>query len=110
MERIESSYQAGVAAAEHDIATGRPRLRYGAIGAWGEDLARTLQVRFGVELVVLPCLTSAAQLSFDAGHNDTIEPHIDGIHGPGSVEAVWEEIQRHRKEAYDAWVAEQKPT
>ena len=44
MERVEAAYQAGVADAERDIAAGRPRLRYGARGAWGEDLERTLRL------------------------------------------------------------------
>jgi len=67
-------------------------------------------MRFGVELVVLSCFTSATQSSFDVGYNDTVETHIDDIHGPGSVEAVSEEVQRRREEAYDAWLAERKPT
>lgn len=108
MERVEAAYQAGVAEAERDIAAGQPRLRYGARGAWGEDLARTLRARFGVELIVLSCLTDAASSSFEAGYNHTVEAHIDGVHGPGSVGAVWAEVQRRRKEAYDAWAAEQK--
>jgi hypothetical protein len=108
VERVESAYRAGVAEAERDIAAGQPKLRYGARGAWGEDLARTLQAQFGVELVVLSCLTDAASSSFDAGYNATVEAHVDGIHGPGSVARVWAEIQRRRKAAYDAWAAEQR--
>ena len=108
MERVEAAYQAGVAEAERDIAAGRPRLRYGARGAWGEDLERTLRARFGVELVVLSCLTDAASSSFDAGYNSAVEAHIDGLQGPGSVKGVWDEIQRRRKEAYDAWAASQE--
>ena len=108
MERIESAYRAGVAEAERDIACDRPKLRYGARGAWGEDLARTLQAQFGVELVVLSCFTDAESRSFEAGYNTTVEAHVDGIHGAGSVAAVWAEIQRRRKAAYDAWVAEQR--
>ena len=108
MERIESAYRDGVTEAERDIAAGQPKLRYGARGAWGEDLARTLRARFGVELVVLGCFTDAASRSFEAGYNATIDAHVDGIHGPGSVTAVWDEIQRRRKAASDAWAAEQK--
>ncbi len=105
MERVEAAYQAGVAEAEHDIAAGQPRLRYGARGAWGEDLARTLRARFGVELIVLSCLTDDELSSFEAGYNRTVEAHIDSVWGPGSVAEVWAEIQRRRKEGYDAWVA-----
>lgn len=108
MEHIEAAYQAGIAEAERDIAAGRPRLRYGARGAWGEDLERTLRARFGVELLVLSCLTDAASSSFDAGYNSAVEAHIDDVHGPGSVKTVWDEIQRRRKEAYDAWAASQE--
>ena len=108
MERVEAAFQAGVADAERDIAAGQPRLRFGARGAWGEELARTLQARFGVELVVLSCFTDAASKSFEAGYNRTIEAHIDGVYGPGSVAAVWAEVQHRRKEAYDAWAAKQK--
>lgn len=108
MERVESAYREGVAEAERDIAAGRPRLRYGARGAWGDDLARTLQAQFGVELVVLSCLTDSASSSFDAGYNATIEAHIDGLHGAGAVAAVWAELQRRRLVAYDAWAAEQR--
>jgi hypothetical protein len=108
VERVEAAYQAGVAEAERDIAAGRPRLRYGARGAWGEDLERTLQARFGVELIVLSCLTDASSSSFVAGYNSTVEAHLDGVHGPGSVKAVWDEIQRRRKEAYAAWASSQK--
>ena len=103
MEHVEAAYQAGVAEAERDIAAGQPRLRYGARGAWGDDLARTLQARFGVELVVLSCLTDAASRSFETGYNATVEAHVDGLHG-----AVWDEIQRRRKAAYDAWAADQR--
>jgi hypothetical protein len=71
-------------------------------------LARTLQARFGVELVVLTCFTDAESRSFEAGYNATVEAHVDGIHGPGAVAAVWDEIQRRRKAAYDAWAAEQR--
>ena len=56
MEHIESAYRDGVAEAESDIVAEQPKLRYGARGAWGEDLARTLRARFGVELVVAPSL------------------------------------------------------
>jgi hypothetical protein len=105
VERVEAAYQAGESEAERDIAAGQPRLRYGARGAWGEDLERTLRARFGVELVVLSCLTDAASSSFDAGYNSAVEAYIDGLHGLGSVKAVWDEIQRRRKEAYDAWAA-----
>ena len=108
MERVEVAYQAGVAEAERDIAAGQPRLRYGARGAWGDDLARTLTARFGVELIVLSCLTDAASSSFVAGYNVTVEAHVDGLHGPGSVAAVCAEIQRRRKEGYDAWVASER--
>jgi hypothetical protein len=107
VERVEAAYQAGVAEAELDIAAGRPKLRYGARGAWGEDLARTLQARFGVELIVLSCFTDAASSSFEAGYNATVEAQVDSLHGPGSVAAVWAEIQRRRRAAYDAWAAEQ---
>jgi hypothetical protein len=109
VERVESAYQAGVAEAERDIARGQLRLRYGARGAWGEDLARMLQARFGVELVVLSCLNDAESSSFDAGYNATVEAHVDGIHGPGTVAAAWAEIQQRRKAAYDAWAAEKEP-
>lgn len=108
MERVESAYRAGVAEAERDIASGRPKLRYGARGAWGEDLARTLQGRFGVELVVLTCFTDAESRSFVAGYNVTVEAHVDGVHGSGSVAAIGDEIQRCRKAAYEAWDAEQR--
>ena len=108
VERIKAAHRAGVAEAERDIAAGQPELRYGARGAWGEDLARTLTARFGVELVVLSCLTDAASRSFETGYNATVEAHIDDIHGTGSVAAVWDEIQRRRKAAYDAWASEQK--
>lgn len=107
MEHIETAYMAGVAEAERDIAAGRLKLRYGARGAWGEDWARTLQTRFGVELVVLSCLTDAESSSFEAGYNVTVEAHVDSIYGLGAVKAVWDEIQRRRKATYDAWVAEQ---
>ena len=106
MERVESEYQAGVAEADRDIASGRPRLRYGARGAWGEDLARALQAQFGVELVVLSCFGTAESSSVETGYNATVEAHIDAVHGPGSVAAVWDEIQRRRKAAYDAWAVE----
>ena len=108
MERVETAYLEGIAEAQRDIAAGRPKLRYGARGAWGEDLARTLQAHFGVELVVLSCFTDAASHSFEAGYNASIEAHVDGIHGPGSVAAVWDEIHRSRKAAYDVWAAEQR--
>jgi len=106
VEGVESAYRAGVAEAERDIASGRPKLRYAVRGAWREDLARTLQVRFGVELVVLTCFTDAESRSFEAGYNSTVEAHVDGVHG--SVAAVWNEIQRRRKADHDAWAAEQR--
>jgi hypothetical protein len=106
VDRVETAYQAGVAEAERDIAAGRPEFRYDVRGAWGEDLARTLKARFGIELVVLSCLVTAESLSFDAAYNDTAEAHIDAIHGAGALKAVWAEIQRRRKEAYEAWAAE----
>jgi hypothetical protein len=93
----ESAYQAGVAAAQRDIAAGQPKLRYGARGAWGERLAQILQARFGVELVVLACLTNVTALSFDAGYNATVEAHLDVLHGPGAVAAVWGEIEQFRR-------------
>ncbi len=105
MERVDAAYESGVAEAQRDIAAGRLTLRYGARGAWGRDLADTLLSRFGVELLVLSCFTDAASRSFDAGYNETIEAHLDGIHGPGSVAAVRAEVQSRRKAAYDAWVA-----
>jgi hypothetical protein len=108
VERVETAYRAGVAEAERDIAAGRPTLRYGARGAWGEDLARTLKARFGVELVVLSCFVTAESSSFEAGYNDTVEAYIDASHGAGAVRAVWAEIQRRRREAYEAWTAEQR--
>lgn len=105
MEHVEAAYQAGVAEAERDIATGNPRLRYGARAEWGKDLARTLQARFGVELVFLTCFSSSEQNSFDAGYNDTIEAHIDSIYGKGALAAVWAEVQLRRQQAYDKWLA-----
>ena len=96
MVRVESAYQAGVSEADRDIASGRPRLRYGARGAWGEDLARTLRAQFGVELVILSCFVTAESSSFETGYNATVEAHVDAVHGPGSVAAVWDEIQRRR--------------
>lgn len=104
MERVESAYQAGVAEAERDVAAGQLRLRYGARGAWGDDLERTLEAKFGVELIVLTCFTSAESRSFVAGYNATVEAHIDSMHGAGAVAAVLAEIQRRRKADYDAWV------
>ncbi len=71
--------------------------------------SRTLQARFGVELFVLSCLTDAESRSFEAGYNATVEAHVDAIYGAGSVAAVWDEIQRRRKAAYEAWAAEQRP-
>ena len=97
MEYDELAYRAGVATAQHDIAAGRPRLRYGARGAWGERLAQLLQARFGVELVVLDCLTDVTALSFDAGYNATVAAHLDVLHGPGAVAAVWVEIEQFRR-------------
>lgn len=108
MEHIESAYRDGVVEAERDIAAGQPKLLYGARGSWGEDLARTLRARFGVELVVLSCITDAARASFELGYNATVEAHVDGLHGSGSVAAVWEEIQRRREAAYDAWAAQHR--
>lgn len=107
MERVETAYRAGVARAKRDIIAGQPKLRYGARGAWGEDLAKTLKARFGVELVILSCLTDAESSSFDTGYNDTVKAHIDARHGPGAVKALWDEIQGRRKIAYDAWAAAQ---
>jgi hypothetical protein len=97
VESDDLAYQAGVAAAQRDIAAGQPKLRYGARGAWGERLAQILQARFGVELVVLACLTDVTALSFDAGYNATVEAHLDNLHGPGSVAAVWEAIEHFRR-------------
>jgi len=108
MERIESAYRAGVAEAERDIADGRPKLRYGSRGEWGEELARTLHARFGVELVALCCLVTAEMSSFEAGYNDMVGGHIDAIHGAGAVAAVLDEIQRRRQEAWEAWATEQR--
>jgi hypothetical protein len=54
MERIESKYRDGIAEAERDIAAGEPKLRYGARGAWGVDLERTLRAKFGVEPGAMP--------------------------------------------------------
>src|SRR5688500_17557529 len=107
MERVEAACRAGVFEAERDIAAGHPTLRYGARGAWGEDLERTLRVKFGVELVILSCIVDAESMSFDAGYNATVEAHVDSLHGPGSVAEAWAEIHRRRHEAYDAWAAEQ---
>jgi hypothetical protein len=45
------------------VLRGRPKLRYGARGAWGDDLARTLRARFGVESVVLSCFVTAESSS-----------------------------------------------
>ncbi len=59
-------------------------------------------MKFGVELVVLSCLTNAASSSFEAGYNATVEAHVDSLNGPESVAAVWAEIQRRRKANYDA--------
>jgi hypothetical protein len=108
MEHVEAAFRAGVVEAEGDIASGRLCLRYGARGAWGDDLAGTLRARFGIELVVLSCLTDAASSSFDAGYNRTVEAHVDRLHGPGSLTAVHAEVQRRRKEAYDNWVQSRK--
>jgi hypothetical protein len=68
-------------------------------------LARTLQARFGVELIFLSCFVTAESSSFEAGYNDRVEAHIDAMHGAGAVKAVWDEIQRRRKADYDAWLA-----
>lgn len=105
MEHVEAAYQSGVSEAELDIAAGRIRLRYGARGAWGDDLARTLQTRFGAELIVLSCFTDAAKSSFDTGYNAAVEAYIDSVHGLGSIAAVWSEIECRRKEHYDAWTS-----
>jgi hypothetical protein len=108
MDPIEAAKQAGITEAQADIAAGQPRLRYGARGAWGEDLEATLRSRFSVELVELSCFVTAETQAFDAAYNSTIEAHIDKIHGPGSVAAVWTEVQHRRKQAYDAWVESEK--
>jgi len=105
VEHIEEAYRAGIAEAESDIANGRPKLRYRARGAWGNDLARTLRAQFGVELVALSCFTNVVSRSCEAGYNTTVEAYIDGLHGPGSVAAVRDEVQRRRKADYDAWAA-----
>ena len=105
MEHVGIVFQAGVDEAKRDIAAGRPRLRYGARGAWAEDLAQMLQAQFGVELVILSCFVTSESNSFDAGYNNAVETHIDAMHGAGSVAAVWAEVERRRKERYDAWVA-----
>jgi hypothetical protein len=108
VDRVEAAYQAGVEEAKRDIAAGEPRLRYGARGAWGDDLARTFRERFRVELAVLSCFTDAVSSSFDNGYNSTVEAHIDGVYGAGSVASVWTEIQRRRTGVYEAWVASSK--
>jgi hypothetical protein len=95
-----------VAEAEADIGAGQPKLRYGARGSWGDDLARTLEARFGVKLVVPSCVTDAATSSFDAGYNATVEAYLDTIYGPQSVATLWNEVQQRRKADYDEWVAE----
>lgn len=105
MEHFESAFQDGVTQAERDIASGQLRLRYGARGAWGDDLARTLHERFGVELVVLSCLTNEASSSFDDGYNSTMEAHINSTHGNNAVAMARADVQRRRKDAYDSWVA-----
>ena len=106
MERIIAAYRAGVAEAERDIASGRPKLHYGARGAWGADWARTLKARFGVELVPLDCFIDATRSSFRSGYNDTVEAHVGATHGPEALEAVSAEIQRRRLEAYHSWETE----
>lgn len=110
MEHIESAYLAGVAEAERDIVSGQLKLRYGARSAWGEDLASTLRTRFNVEMYVQSCFVTDESSSFVDGYNATVEAHINAIHGPESVAAVWDEIQRRRKAAYDTWVAENRPS
>lgn len=109
MQRDDAAYRSGVTEAQQDIGAGRLRLRYGARGVWGEDLAQTLLARFGVELVVLSCFVTTESVSFDEGYNATIEAYIDDRWGAGSVASVHEAVQRRRKEAYDAWVASEKP-
>ena len=76
MERVEAAYKSGVAEAERDIAAGQPKRRYGARGARGEDLTRTLRAKFGVELVIIGCLTDAESSSFEAGYNATLNPTL----------------------------------
>jgi hypothetical protein len=102
------AFEAGSDEARRDIEAGRLRLHYGAAGDWGRDLKDTLHSRFGVELVELSCLTTDESRSFVAGYNATVTTHVDGIFGPGSVAAAYQEVQRRRKEKYDKWVAAQK--
>src|SRR5260370_5054307 len=62
-------FRSGVAEAERDIAAGQSRLRFGARGAWGEYLARTLRTRFGVELIVLSCRSEE--------HTSELQSHLN---------------------------------
>jgi hypothetical protein len=102
MQRVEHAYQAGVAEAHRDIERGELKLRYAARGSWGEDVERQLKSRFGVEMVWLSCLMTDESISNDGGYNDTVKAFIDGKWGIGSVEGLWKEVQKRRKQACDA--------
>ena len=106
MQHDSTAYDNGVAEARRDIALGRMRFFSGAPSkGWGRDLAKTLRRCFEIEVTFTSCFVTAESVSFEEGYNAAIQAHVDGIFGNGSLAQALAEVQRCRKENYDAWVA-----
>ena len=100
-----NSFERGCADANIDIQAGKLRFFWGTRGSWGgycEDLFRT---RFGVQVESTSCLVNQELLAYQDGYNSTMKDHIDRLFGPDSVDNAREEVQRWRKETYDAWAS-----
>lgn len=100
----QNTYEEGCADAASDIQEDRLQFFWGVRGSWGDYCQKLFRDRFGAEVVVTSCFAGEGLLAYQEGYNSTMKDHIDRRFGPGSVDRAWEEVQRWRKETYDAWV------
>ena len=106
----QNTYEEGCADAANDIQEGRLQFFWGVRGAWGEYCQKLFRDRFDAEIIVTSCFVWEGLLAYREGYNATMKEHIDGRFGPGSVDRAREEVQKWRKDAYDAWVKRREPS
>jgi hypothetical protein len=110
MQQNPAAYEAGAAEARQDISASRLRMFSGAPDqGWGRDLAKTMNSRFGIEVIFTSCFVTEKLVSFEQGYNAAVAAHVDGIWGEGSLAQALAEVEARRKQQYDAWVAATKP-
>ena len=97
---ITEEYERGLRDSSMAIASGKPKLYWGARSSWGMFLVEQMEERFGVTIEVLSCFTDPQRQSYEKGYNEMTVEFIENKFGAGSYQSLVDDVDQFRLDRY----------